>query len=114
MRYTALLVIGFLLISYLAYYSTLEMEATCSSETSVTFQRNTRRCITEDKTLHNHRCENLKSYIIAVMFTHHLDWIYRVILNYCRGFRGLNFQIGKKKVKLLTEYENVTKKMYYL
>jgi hypothetical protein len=38
------------------------MEAICSSETSVDFQRTTRRYIPEDSTLHNHRCENLKSY----------------------------------------------------
>jgi hypothetical protein len=39
------------------------MEATCSSEASVDFQRTTQRYISEDKTLHNHRCENLKSYM---------------------------------------------------
>jgi hypothetical protein len=35
----------------------------CSSETSVHFQRTTRLYIPEDSTLHNHRCEDLKSYI---------------------------------------------------
>jgi hypothetical protein len=39
------------------------MEAICSSETSVDTQRTTRRYIPEDDTLHNHRYENLKSYI---------------------------------------------------
>jgi hypothetical protein len=34
----------------------------CSSETQVDFQRTTRRNILEDWTLHNHRCQNLKSY----------------------------------------------------
>jgi hypothetical protein len=38
------------------------MEAICSSETSVDFQRTTRRYIPENSTLHNHGCENLKSY----------------------------------------------------
>jgi hypothetical protein len=38
------------------------MEATYSSETSVDFQRNTRRYIPEDRTFRNHRCENLKLY----------------------------------------------------
>jgi hypothetical protein len=38
------------------------MEATCSSETSVGFERTTRRCIPDDRTPRNHRCENLKSY----------------------------------------------------
>jgi hypothetical protein len=39
------------------------MEAICSSETSVDFQRATLRYIPEDGTLHNHRYENLKSYL---------------------------------------------------
>jgi hypothetical protein len=38
------------------------MEAIFSSETSVEIQRTTRRHIPEDDTLHNYRCENLKSY----------------------------------------------------
>jgi hypothetical protein len=38
------------------------MEAIYSSEKSVDFQRNTGRYIPEGSTLHNHRCENLKSY----------------------------------------------------
>jgi hypothetical protein len=50
------------LVSYSAYSSTLEMEATCFSETSAHFQRATRRYIPEDRTLHNHRCKNLRSY----------------------------------------------------
>jgi hypothetical protein len=54
---------AFTLVSYLAYSSTLKMEAICSSEISVGFQRTTRRYLPEDGTLHNHRCENLKSYI---------------------------------------------------
>jgi hypothetical protein len=41
--------------------SILKMEATFSSETSVDTLRTTRRYIPEDGTLHNHRCENLKS-----------------------------------------------------
>jgi hypothetical protein len=42
--------------------STLKMKAICSSETSVETQCTTRRHIPEDDTLHNHHCENLKSY----------------------------------------------------
>jgi hypothetical protein len=38
------------------------MEAICSSETSVATKQTTRRHIPEDDTLHNHRCENFKSY----------------------------------------------------
>jgi hypothetical protein len=47
----------------------MKMEAICSSETSVDFQRTTRRYITEDSTLHNHRCENLKSYFVELFIT---------------------------------------------
>jgi hypothetical protein len=39
------------------------MKTIFSSKTPVDFQRTTRRYIPEDRTLHNHRCENLKSYI---------------------------------------------------
>jgi hypothetical protein len=46
----------------LAYSLTLKMEATCSSETSVDFQRTTGHYIPKDRTLHNPCCEKLKSY----------------------------------------------------
>jgi hypothetical protein len=56
------LAICFVQVSCLDYSSTLEMEATLSSETSVDFQRTPRRytCILEDITFHNHRCMNLR------------------------------------------------------
>jgi hypothetical protein len=47
------------------------MEALCSSETSVATQRTTRSQIPEDDTLHNHRRENLKSYMYS-----HFDVLY--------------------------------------
>jgi hypothetical protein len=40
-----------------------QMEGTCASETSVDLQRTTRRYIPEDRILHNHLCEKIKSYI---------------------------------------------------
>jgi hypothetical protein len=40
------------------------MEATCSSETSIDFQQSSRRYIPEERNHHNHRCENLKSYLV--------------------------------------------------
>jgi hypothetical protein len=49
---------------FLAYSSTLKMKPICSSETSVDFQRTTQRYVTEDRILHNHRCENLISYYV--------------------------------------------------
>jgi hypothetical protein len=42
--------------------STMKMEAICSSETLVHFQRTTWLYILEDSTLHSHRCEHLKTY----------------------------------------------------
>jgi hypothetical protein len=50
----------FTLVSSLDYFSTLKVEAKCSSDTSVGFQRGTRRYILEHKTLPNYRCVNLK------------------------------------------------------
>jgi hypothetical protein len=44
------------------------VEAICSSETSVGTQRTTRRYIPEYCTLHNHRCKNLKFYILLTYF----------------------------------------------
>jgi hypothetical protein len=50
---------------YSVSYLTLKMEVICSSETSLDFQRTTRLHIPEDRTLHNHRCENLNSSILS-------------------------------------------------
>jgi hypothetical protein len=46
--------------------STLKMGLICPTETSADFQRTTRRYIPGDNTLHNHRCESLKSYITNI------------------------------------------------
>jgi hypothetical protein len=48
----ALLATCLTLLYRLTYSSTVKMEAICSSETSVDFQRTTRRYIPEDRTLH--------------------------------------------------------------
>jgi hypothetical protein len=53
--------------------STLKMEGICSSETSVDAQRTTWRYIPEVDTLHNIRCENLKSYKYC-FFLRYLRW----------------------------------------
>jgi hypothetical protein len=60
---SVLLATCFVLVSHLVYSSTLKRGATCFSEASVEFQRSTRRYIPEDRTVHNHRCDSLKSYI---------------------------------------------------
>jgi hypothetical protein len=41
------------------------MEATCSVETSLDFQRTARRYVPEDGTLPNYRCENFKPEIVS-------------------------------------------------
>jgi hypothetical protein len=54
-------------VSSLADFSTLNMEAERSSETSV-YTRSTRRHIPEDGILHSHRRQNVKSYINTETF----------------------------------------------
>jgi hypothetical protein len=46
----ALLATCFMPVSFLSYSATLKMEAICSSETSVEFQRTTQRYIPEERT----------------------------------------------------------------
>jgi hypothetical protein len=53
---------AFTLVSCLAYFSTLKMEATCSSKMLVDFLLTTRRYNPENRKLHNHCCTNLKAY----------------------------------------------------
>jgi hypothetical protein len=50
-RITPVLATCFTLVTCLAYYSTLKVEVTCFSETSVDFQRTARHYIPEDGTL---------------------------------------------------------------
>jgi hypothetical protein len=70
--------ICFILVSFLAYSSTLKMEATCSSEMCVDYQQTTRRYVQEDRILHNHRCENVKSneecYLLTYLLTYSWSW----------------------------------------
>jgi hypothetical protein len=54
-----------MLVSCLDYCSTLKMEATCSSETSLNFQRATQCYTGEDTILYDHLCENLISYTVS-------------------------------------------------
>jgi hypothetical protein len=70
------LVTCFMLVSFLACSSTLRMEVTRFSETLSGFQQSTQRCILEGRTLHNHCCENLKSYKIYLSsFQFSLIWL---------------------------------------
>jgi hypothetical protein len=56
-----------LLVYSLTYSSSLNMEATCSSETPVDFQRTARCCVPERGTLYNNSCENLKFYMLGLV-----------------------------------------------
>jgi hypothetical protein len=55
--------------SYLAYSSTPKDGGDIFSETSIALQLSTRSFIQEDRTLHNFRCENLKSCVVAKSIT---------------------------------------------
>jgi hypothetical protein len=55
---------SFMLESFLAYSSTLKMKAIYSSEISVDFRRVTWSHISENRTLHKYRCENLRYYLM--------------------------------------------------
>jgi hypothetical protein len=73
----------FSLVSCLVNSSNLEIEATCSSETSADFQLTTWRYIPEHEILHNHRCENLKCDKLLIW---HVIWL-RVLLNRIKAKR---------------------------
>jgi hypothetical protein len=78
---TDLLTTCFMLVSCCVCSSTLTMEVTCSFEASVYFQRTTRRYIPEDRSIHNHRCENLKFCIVlfvCFLFARRAEWGRRV------------------------------------
>jgi hypothetical protein len=51
----------FVLVSCLAYSSTVKIEATCFSEKWVDFSRTIRRYFLEDVTLHSHLCDSIES-----------------------------------------------------
>jgi hypothetical protein len=60
----------YLLVSFLVYCSSLNMEAMIASEASVKFHRTTRPYNPEDIiTLHSHPCENIKSINFILLFT---------------------------------------------
>jgi hypothetical protein len=54
------------------------MNAICSPETSVDFQQLTRCYITENATLRSYRCENLKSFMIIIVW----DGILQVLVSH--------------------------------
>jgi hypothetical protein len=62
----------FTLFTWLAYSSTLKMEAEFSSETSDGFQRAAWRHILEDVTHQKYRFKNLKSYVLCTVSSLHV------------------------------------------
>jgi hypothetical protein len=69
----------FTLVSCSAYSLTLNMEALCSSEMLIDFQMTTRRCIPEDRTVHNHCCEDIRSVRIDTVHYSKSKWQIRCI-----------------------------------
>jgi hypothetical protein len=69
-----------MLVTRSAHYSAPKTEATYSSEMSVDFHQTTRYSTPEDRTLHNHRCENLKSDTVYYMVTNFSEEIITSIL----------------------------------
>jgi hypothetical protein len=98
---TPLLTSCFMLVSCLSFSSILKMEATCSSETSVDFQRNTRRCISENRTLHNYCRENLRFYVLSLCIIITFLVRFRVIYVVCWFiFSGTNSNLWTARVCL--------------
>jgi hypothetical protein len=74
------------LFSCLAYSSTMLMEATCVSETSVDFLYITRHDTPEDRTVHNHGNENFGSYVlIQILFSLRIFFCGRVLILSCKS-----------------------------
>jgi hypothetical protein len=67
-----------------------QAEAKCFSETSADFQRTTWFYIPEDGTHHNHRCENLRSYIMRVVPSRRMRWTGRLA---CKGETRSEYKI---------------------
>jgi hypothetical protein len=75
----------FTLVSCLAYFLTLKMEAVCSTKKLVGFAQTTQCYIPEDRTLHNHYSENLKSYMyiqVSVLLLIKFIFLYDVYLTF--------------------------------
>jgi hypothetical protein len=85
-----------MLVSFLAYSSTLNMEATCSSETSADFQRTTRHYIAEDRNLFQNE---IVFVAFSLIFTH-------------RRIFDINAEVQKQKyvypVPVLKDSDDVT------
>jgi hypothetical protein len=74
--------------SSLADFSTLKMEAICSTET-LAHTRSTRRHISEDGILHSNRRENLRSYIMFKTFSGCLIYRTNVLISNVEGMYSM-------------------------
>jgi hypothetical protein len=109
-RMRALLTACFMLVSCFACSSILKMETTRSSETPIDFQWTIRRYIPENRTLYNHRCENLKSYKAYYCLVLNLKiHYYRIIkwttpiVEYLLEFRSVRTSLSAPTVKGATK-----------
>jgi hypothetical protein len=73
-----------MLVSCLAYTLMMKMVEACCSKTQDDFQRITRRYVPEDRTLHNHTCENLTTYTVLLLFMTLQDLLEVLILTHSR------------------------------
>jgi hypothetical protein len=76
------------------------MEAIYSSEMSVNFQWNTRHCISEDTTFHNHRCEDLQSYIRQFVVLKHSIGTSGIQINMAKVLNIYIFQVREEVLRL--------------
>jgi hypothetical protein len=63
------------------------MEVICSSETAVEFQWTAWRYILEGSTIHNHLCDNIKSYITVASLKYQMP-------SYCEQFYTYPFNVA--------------------
>jgi hypothetical protein len=96
-------------------FSTLEMEAICSSETSVDTQWTTWHYIPEVGTLHNHCCENLKSYKKRFNSSVPVMLMMMKMLNYSLLFLYLSDNHSREEEMLLYMHyqSNLSALLYY-
>jgi hypothetical protein len=90
------------------------MEVICSSETSLDFQRTTLRYIPEDGTLHNHRCENLTSYVEDIS-----DFVIFLIVTPCSLLAGFSFseelrvEMTRPRMRIISVELDVNRSLRY-
>jgi hypothetical protein len=78
----ALLATCFMLVYCLAYISSLKMETTCFSETSLKFKRTMKRCIRDDRNLHLISSEDFPTWHAL----HYVQCSYLLYLFICWNF----------------------------